>query len=378
MFFLVGRAQSQVAPKASYALSQTLQARFDSLFAATEVPGATLGIAFSDGSTIGLATGYSDVERGLKMEPTDRMLQGSVGKTYFAAVALQLVHEGVLDLDEKIATYLGDEPWFERLPNGADATVRMLMNHTSGLVRYEFGGQFLKDLKGDPTRTWTPVQRLEYIFDTEAPFAAGEDWEYSDTNYIVLGMIVEKLLGTDLYDEIQQRLLDPLGYEDTVPSNTRRIPGLVQGYQGPDHMFADADAMLVDEEFVINPQFEWAGGGFASTTVDMARWVKDIHEGRAFDASLLEQAREGIPAPLGPPGTTYGLCVITLPLPVGLAYGHSGFMPGYRTEMYYFPEHQFGLALQVNTTARGVLQRPLGMYLNDMAAAVIEALQTGE
>src|SRR6185436_15668633 len=134
------------------------------------------------------------------------LLQGSIGKTYVMATALQLVKEGRLDLDARIAKLLGGEAWLARLPNGPDITVRMLMNHTSGLVRYEFKEAFTKDLSAHPEKVWRPEELVAYLLDSPAPFAAGTKWEYSDTNYIVLGMIVEKVTGAKLNDEIERRL----------------------------------------------------------------------------------------------------------------------------------------------------------------------------
>src|SRR5690606_34417756 len=119
------------------------------------------------------------------MKPTDRMLAGSTGKTFAAATALQLVKEGKIGLDDKVSKYLGAEEWFERLPNANDITVRQLMNHTSGLVRYEFKDQFTKDLTANPDKSWRPEELVTYLFGESPPFAAGEGWDYSDTNYIV-------------------------------------------------------------------------------------------------------------------------------------------------------------------------------------------------
>ena len=85
----------------------------------------------------------------------------------------------------------------------------MLMNHTSGLVRYEFKEQFTKDLTANPDRVWKPEELIAYILDTQPPFAAGKGWDYSDTNYIVLGMIIEKVTGTSYYDLAKARLLNP-------------------------------------------------------------------------------------------------------------------------------------------------------------------------
>jgi len=95
------------------------------------------------------------------------------------------------------------------------------MTHTSGIIRYEFDGKFTKDLRANPGKVWTPEEELAYLFDTKAPFAAGQGWEYSDTNYIVLGLIVESLIGNPYYAEIDKRFLKPLNLKGVVPSTSR-------------------------------------------------------------------------------------------------------------------------------------------------------------
>jgi D-alanyl-D-alanine carboxypeptidase len=139
----------------------------------------------------GLASGLADRTAGRALSPDDLLMAGSTGKTFFAAVALQLIEAGRLDLDAPISKYLGAKPWFSRLPNAKDITVRMLMTHTSGLVRYEMNPKFTADLRANPDKAWTPEEELSYLFDATPPFAAGQGWDYSDTNYIVLGMIME-------------------------------------------------------------------------------------------------------------------------------------------------------------------------------------------
>jgi D-alanyl-D-alanine carboxypeptidase len=350
-------------------LDSTLQAIYD----AANFPGATAAVAMPDGSTLALAVGYSDSTRHVRMRPEDRMLQGSVGKTYYAAVAMQLVGEGRLDLDTRVSAYLGDHSWYSRIPNASDITVRNLMTHTSGVMRYEFKEQFLIDLQSDPDKHWTPEERVAYVLDEEPQFAAGEGWEYSDTNYILLGMIIESLTGRALYDEVETRLLEPLQLRNTVPADGRVVPGLVQGYAGAGNPFSGTDEMLLDDgRFAINPQLEWAGGGYASTTEDLARWAKADYEGRAFDPKLLPMVLDGVPAQLGP-GSSYGLGVIIQETPLGTTYGHSGFFPGYLTQVAYYPEHRFAVAVQVNTSVPRSLGRPLGVIVNELAAVVISA-----
>ncbi len=355
-------AEAGAAQPGGHPRAAALRAKLDSVRDAAGVPGISAGIVFADGSTLGLVAGMADTALRTPMQPTTLLLQGSVGKTYVAAVALQLVSEGLLDLDARVAAYLGSEPWYDRLPNAADVTVRQLMNHTSGIVRYEFNERFIEDLLAQPDKVWRPEEQLAYLFDTEAPFAPGEGWDYSDTNYLILGMIIERLTGRTYHAELRRRVLEPLELTRTVPSDRRRIPGLAQGYAGARNPFGPSE-MIDDGMFAFNPQFEWTGGGVASTGADLARWAWALYRGGAFDPALLPVMLEAVPARLGP-NARYGLGVIVRPTPMGASWGHSGFFPGYLAEVAYFPEHELAVAVQVNTSDFGTLQaRPWTILL---------------
>ncbi len=365
-------AQRPVAVTGTAVLKKELQAKLDEWHAAGKFPGATIGVALANGGSFGLAVGYSDRDAKTAMKPDDRMLAGSVGKTFALATALQLVSEGKLGLDDKIEKYFGKELWFERLPNARDITVRQLMNHTSGLVRYEFKETFTKDLAANPMKTWTPEERITYLLGEKPAFAAGKGWDYSDTNYIVLGMIIEKVTGKKFFDAANRRVIKPLKLKDTIPQDGPVMKGVIQGYAGPNNPFGKNDAMIVDGKFVVNPQLEWTGGGYASTSEDLARWAKMMYEGKAFDALLLPQMLDGVAAPMLGRETKYGLGVIIRQTQAGTSYGHSGFFPGYITDMMYFPEHKIAIAVQVNTSAPGSLGKPLGRILVEILQAVRE------
>ena len=361
---------SNIAVQSQTPLKTALQAKLDEWHKAGSFPGATFGVVLANGEAFGLAVGFSDREEKTPMKPSDRLLAGSVGKTFAAATALQLVNEGKIGLDDKIEKYLGSEPWFSRLPNARDITIRQLMNHTSGLVRYEFKEQFTKDLTANPEKSWKPAELVAYLLDEKAPFEAGKGWDYSDTNYIVLGMIIEKVTGKKFYDEANRRLLKPLKLSGTIPQDGPRLNGVVQGYAGANNPFGGKDAMIEQGKFVINPQFEWTGGGYASTAQDLARWAKMIYEGKAFSADLLPQVVEGVAAPMLGRESKYGLGVIIRKTPVGVAYGHSGFFPGYMTDMMYFPEHKTAVAVQVNTSVGRNLGKPLSRVLVEMMEVI--------
>jgi D-alanyl-D-alanine carboxypeptidase len=352
------------------ALRNALQAKLDEWHKAGNFPGATLGVALPNGESFGLAVGFSDRDAKTPMKPTDRMLAGSVGKTFAAATALQLIKEGKISLDDKIEKYLGREPWFARLPNAKEITVRQLMNHTSGLVRYEFKETFTKDLTANPDKVWKPAELIAYLFDEKAPFEAGKGWDYSDTNYIVLGMIIERVTGKNFYDEANRRVIKPLKLKDTIPQEAPMMKGVIQGYAGAGNPFGGKDAMIENGKFVINPQLEWTGGGYASTSQDLARWAKMMYEGKAYDASLLPQVLDGVAAPMLGKETKYGLGVIIRKTQAGTSYGHSGFFPGYFTDIMYFPDRKIAIAVQVNTSVGKDIGKPLGRLLVEMAELI--------
>ena len=366
---------STQAPKVAITqkqLQQTLQARIDSLVAASRFPGVVLGVSLADGTTFAVAGGQADTALDLKMKPDARTLLGSVGKTFFSAVALQLVSEGRLDLDAPISKYLGNEPWFNRVPNANQITVRNLMNHTSGLVRYEFNPKVTQAITADPDKTFTPEERVSYIFDTAPPFLAGQGWQYSDTNYIVLGMIVEKITGTPFYTLIQRRILDPLKLKNTIPSDRRELPGVVQGYAGPNNDFGHKDAMWENGRMIMNPQMEWAGGGFASTADDLARWARLLYGGDVIKEPVKTQFLTAVPARGLGGGAGYGLGVIVVPTDLGPSHGHSGFFPGYLTEVRYYPEYGFAVSILFNTSAPRATGRNPATLLQDFARTVAE------
>ena len=326
----------------------SMQVLVDSLREKGNFPGLSVAIVYKDGSAAAFVSGYNDKEKGTRLKASDYLMQGSVGKTYASAIALKLVKEGRISLDEKVSHYLNNYDWFARVPNAAAITVRMLLNHTSGVMRYEFKDAFLKDLSADPDKVWTPTDLLAYVLDEKPGFAAGEDWEYSDTNYILLGMIIKKVTGRRYYDLVSEQLIEPFSLTNTRPSDGRWLPGLSQGYAGDANEFGGKDRVIGDDGlFIVNPQFEWTGGGIHSTTLDLARWGKLLYENKVVDTSLLLSS--AVTAKLGR-DTKYALGVIIRNTPLGPAYGHSGFFPGYMTELLYFPSSGICVAVQCNSS----------------------------
>ncbi|MEN8162299.1 MAG: serine hydrolase domain-containing protein, partial [Myxococcota bacterium] len=340
------------------------------------LPGASAALVLADGTELAVAVGFADVEAEREMAPEDRLLSGSIGKTYVTAAAHHLEHAGKLSFDDRAADHLGDEDGFARLPNAADVTIRQLLRHRTGIPRYVFEGEFWSAVLSDPDRVWKPAELLAYVSDREPLFPAGEGWAYADTNYIVVGMILEKVSGVAFHDYVRANLLAPHGLEDTVPSDSRRIPGLAQGYVG---MFRDLglpERALEDDTFVVNPQFEWCGGGYANTPSDLARWARILFSGEAFDAPYLETMLDTVAAPGLGPGKEYGLGVIVSHTELGELRGHDGIMVGFLSTMGYLPEHDVAAALQLNTDDMRAVGRPLVDVMLDLARIAVEEAET--
>src|SRR5690349_13969021 len=199
-------------------ISSSLRAKLIELHQDATFPGVTLGFVLPDGRSGSVSAGLADIENKTPLKPSDRMLAGSIGKTYVSAVILQVVAEGKIDLDSKIERWLGNEPWFSRLPNAKDITLRMLMTHSSGIPEHVLNKDFIAEMRKDPDRIWKPAELIAYIFDAKPLFPAGQGWSYADTNYIIAGMIFERVTGKTVYGEVERRILKPMKLERTIPS----------------------------------------------------------------------------------------------------------------------------------------------------------------
>lgn len=317
----------------------------------------------------------ANVEENIPVTSSDRFLAGSVGKMFVAAVTLQLAEEGKLSLDDRVEKWIGDEPWFQRLPNAPELTVRSLLNHTAGLPEYYDQAGIADEIKGNPIREWTPYDRLKYVLDQKPLFAVGEGWSYADTNYILVGLIAERASGKPLFELIDAQLLKPLNLNGIVPSSTREVDRLIPGYASPTNPLGLSGRMVMDGKLIINPQIEWAGGGLATTPSDLARWGKLLFAGKAFrQAETLETMLSGVEMARGS-GTKipkYGIGVMIRDSKWGPVYGHGGWFPGYRTELAYFPERKTAIAVQFNTDANTMLKKGVSAYLMDVAQILFE------
>jgi D-alanyl-D-alanine carboxypeptidase len=357
------------------ALGAEMDARLEGFRERDGFPGAMAAFALPDGRVGHSAVGWADPKRRIPMTPDLRSMSGSVGKTFVAALALSLAQEEKLDLDSRIETWLGEEPWFSRLPNARELTLRMLLQHAGGLedhvalVRF-YAKAVWRLLTRGPDAYVSPLEEIQLLLGRDPLFPAGAGYHYTDTGYLLVGLILEKVAGRPYYELIRERFLEPLALTRTMPSDRRDIPDLIAGHQ-EQLWFLPRRVVDADGNLRFSPAAEWTGGGLATNPHDLVRWAKALYEEKALPGQYLDELLAN-PSDAGE-GFGYGLGVfIYRATPVGPAYGHGGYFPGYRTQMLYFPDHQVAVAVQLNVDD-GVEPRE---YAFAIAEGVVEALRT--
>ncbi len=309
----------------------------------TNIPGALLYVHLpGQGMWLG-ARGLADRGRGIPMVPLDRIRIASVTKTFVATIVLQLMQEGWLTLDDTV------ERWLPGLvPNGDRMQLRHLLNHTSGLQDY-LTERLIERVIEDPGRIWTPYELIAEPVRWPPYFAPGQPghWHYSNTNYILLGMVIEQVTGNRLEYEVYQRIVSPLGlYNTYFDPDQNRTEGIARGYVGQ-RDYTD-----------INLSFAWAAGGMVSTVEDLGRFAQALFGGVLLGPDALQTmlAFVEVYGAWGSRNLVYGMgtmqSVIDIhsadPSAWGVAWGHTGALTGYRTAMWYMPQSGITVVAAVN------------------------------
>jgi len=349
----VKSSEAVPAKQDSVNLSEAFRLTLDTLRLSYGFPGATAAYVWTDGKSGVAATGFSDLESGTPMTPKSRMLAASIGKTFVGAAAVLLSDEGVLDLDEPIERRLGKRQWFQRLPNHKQITLRHLLTHRSGLPNHVYMDEFA----AEASRRWptldepiSPDSLVQFVLDEPPLFDAGEGWSYTDTGFILAGMIIEQATGRSYYEIIEERFLNPLNLRLTSPSNTRTLPRLAAGYAAENAFGFPKKTTTADGEMAWHPGIEWTGGGLVSTSEDLARWGAALFGGRALSKTALERLLHSSPIDSASPDIHYGMGIaIYQNTSYGTVYGHGGWIPGYTSSLRYYKDYGVAIAFQINT-----------------------------
>lgn len=328
-----------------------LRAALDAGRADLAAPGIVASVLFPDGRQWTGVAGVADLASGRELTPDTPFAVASVSKTFLAAEILSLVDEGRLLLDSAAApllpgTLVGGAPIDERI------TVHMLLDHTSGLRDFLVDAGLDRAVRADPGRAWTPVEALAYAGRPIAP--PGKGYHYANTNYVLLGLIVEAVTERTLAEEFRGRFFEPLGlrsasYQGAEPP----VADLPTAYRYSSSAL-DAPPTDVTDGSQIRPftaitTAAGAAGSVAASARDLARWARALYGGYVVPARLVDLMVRDADATLAlDPGFPYGLGVQVLTIDGRVTYGHSGRLVGARSVVRWFPDEGVAIAIVTN------------------------------
>jgi D-alanyl-D-alanine carboxypeptidase len=289
------------------------------------IPGVVLTVEQGGESVFSGAAGVANLETQTPLTIADRFRIYSITKTFVATVVLQLVDEGVLTLDDTVTQWL-DDPAVGKIPNIETVTIRQLLTHTSGIYDYldEADSPFYDDAffapDADWSRVWTVPELLVYAAaeNHDPYFAPGEGVHYSNTGYLLLGMIVEQATGNAFADELSTRILTPLSLQDTALEMDAALPDdVVDAYHVIEGELVNVTA--------VNLTYAGTAGGMVSTTADLLRFANAVFSGELLSPASFDEMFTFHPDPgQGVEGFAWGMGVYHVPTPFGELAGMEG------------------------------------------------------
>ena len=339
-------------------LTATLQSDADTL-RRYGAPGVLVEVD-TPGGDVRVRSGYGDVAKRIPVAWDAKFRIGSYTKTYVAATVLQLVGERKLSLDDKVERFL---PGLIRSKgnDGRKITVRQLLQHTSGLPEYFMGVTNLgtpEDFLKNRFHTFTERDLVSLSMQFPSEFAPGSSWDYSNTNYVVAGMIIKKVTGHTWQQEVRKRIVKPLGLRDTyLPGTIPTIPRPhAVGYQ----RFAGPGATPEDPRYgepidatLLNPSMAGAAGEMISTTDDANRFLRALITGRVLKPAQLAEMLRTVDSndrlKSRWPGARYGLGIVWAQNSCGGYWSHGGDIPGFMTRNGVSPDGSRSVTVSINT-----------------------------
>ncbi len=326
-------------------------------------PAALAAVTKADGSTVGVAVGTGNLETG-EAPPLDGEIRiGSSTKTFTAVVILQLVQEGKINLDEPVETYLPGLLRGEGI-DGSKITIRQLLQHTSGLPEYtdQTGHE---DPVANRDNYYSPRDLLDFALKKPADFAPGSQWKYSNTNYVMLSLLAERVTHRPLAEQITKRIIEPLGLAHTYYPN----PGEEDIRGTHPHGYHRNSQGELEDITRKDPSEAGGAGAIISTPSELNKFFQAVLDGTLLNQDSIAEMKKTVDA--GQPETGvdhYGLGIISTSLSCGgTAWGHAGSIPGYTTFNGVGPD---GTAVTVTVTA-------LTTAIADDPSSAIEKYQLG-
>jgi len=356
-----------------------------------------LSIAIGVGDSIAWAgtAGYSDLINKVPVKTNDRFGVGSITKTFVASVILQLAEEGNVDLDKTAADYV-DLDIVRDVPNADKATLRQLLNHQSGVPTWEFEKNWIHKGRGDQFeigKIWGKTETLRYVSSelVGADFKPGLRYAYSNTNYTLLGLVVEAVTGNDAAAEIRDRIFKTLRMENTFLESFEDIPGgYVHHYHYATPQFEEVAGIhksfreirpYVVETTTANLSPEWTAGGMVSSASDLVRWAQAIRNGTLLGPEMQKEVFAYYP-PVEPGNGRVeymqGVMKINNFYKGHSVYGHSGGTLGFTAMMYWLEDTDIIVVMLTNVGRMhsGISPSPVSMFYKEaLLPAVMEYLK---
>ena len=310
------------------------------------VPGIVMSIVQPGTGLWTGASGMADLAGGVTLQPCNITRVGSTVKTFTAVTVLMLAEEGKLCAGRYGLGMPSSEDIID-IENADKATIRQLMQHSSGIYNYIQNLQFQTASLNDLIREWKPEELLNFARNKPAYFSPGTDVSYSNTNYILLGMIIANVEGKPFYEVFKEKIFDPLGLTMTVFAATDPVPpGIIRGYVD---FYSTLD--VTDATYYSGWDYYTADGGLISNPNDMNSFFRALITGNLVSAASLKEMTDWMT-----PSETYpdffpiysGLGIFKMDTPWGEAWFHSGDAIGYYAVMIYFPGRQTFISWAVN------------------------------
>ncbi len=355
-----------------------LNAEVEAWMARSGVPGLVLAVTAGGAAPTTFAWGISDIDGGTPMTAEHHVRIGSVTKPVTAAVVLQLVSEGIVELDAPVAQYLGNN-WAPSYEHAAAVTVRDLLGHTSGFVEFAFDLRFFQQSADRLDQPISPEEILQFASDYGPVAELRTEYHYNTTGYVAAGLLIEELTGNTAAAELRRRVFEPLGLEHVyltpqefppAPTANGYVGGTI-GYlmssvlgRGREDQVTLDDAVLLDIGAFpddLARSAGWTGGGLEAQIGDAALLIRGLFAGGILDKQQIALMTTGHPDPSG----DYGLGISTSEVLGQTVYSHGGGVPGFRTIAAYVPEFDLGIAITANL---------LGLNDEDDVGALLELL----
>ncbi|MFD9795388.1 serine hydrolase domain-containing protein [Streptomyces sp. NPDC059070] len=318
----------ELSPQLSAKLDKAVREAMKQL----NLPGLQVGVWLPGKGSYVRAFGVADKKTGERMTDDMKIRIGSVTKTFTATALLELVDGGRVHLDDPVAKYV------KGVPNGRNITLRHLLEMRSGLFPYSEDADFVKALLSNPQRAFTPQELLAYGYKHSNTSAPGTKFQYSNSNYVLLGLVVEKMTGKSLRDVVEHRILRPSHLDGTLFPKGAEFPRPhAHGYTNQTLSGKVADSTHW------NPSWAWAAGAMISDLHDLKHWAKDLATGTLLSPATQKQRLKVLPT--GITGASYGLGIFD----VNGWIGHNGSLPGYENLTLYLPEQKATVIALLNT-----------------------------